>query len=121
MSPPSVSGVPSGFSMRKWQSEIRVAPSGRFFYAGQRVHESLAIFSVDEQTGALTLKENVPTMGKTPRHFTLDPSGKWLVAGNQESSSMVVFRVNETDGSLNMTAGPMMQPTPYVHLFVMLH
>ena len=120
MLPPTVSGVPSDFTMRKWQSEIRVEPSGRFVYAGERVHESLAIFEIDQKSGALSLKAHQPTMGKTPRHFTLDPAGKWLVAGNQESNSMVVFQINASDGSLKMTAGPMTQPTPYVHLFVML-
>jgi 6-phosphogluconolactonase len=117
---PAVSGVPADFALRRWQSEIRVTPNGKWVYAGERVHESIALFAVDQTTGVPKFMGNTPTMGKTPRHFTLDPSGKWLIAGNQESSSLVVFKINDADGSLTMTAGPIDQPTPYVHLFVTL-
>ena len=67
--PPAVSGLPADFAARKWQSEIRVAPSGRFVYVGERVHETIAIFEVNAQTGGLTLKGHQPTLGKTPRNF----------------------------------------------------
>jgi 6-phosphogluconolactonase len=117
---PAVSGLPSDFSLRKWQSEIRVTPNGKWVYAGQRVHESIAGFAVDQTSGVPTLLGHTPTMGKTPRHFTIDPSGQWLIAGNQESSSLVVFKINDADGSLTMTAGPIPQPTPYVHLVMLL-
>lgn len=117
--PPAVSGLPPDHMLpRKWQSEIRVAPSGKFLYAGERVHETLAIFAIDQSTGAITLKKNEPTLGKTPRNFVLDSSGKWLVVGNQESSSLVLFKVDPATGLLAKTAGPIGQPTPYVHLFV---
>ncbi len=113
----AVSGVPADFTMRKWQSEIRVAPSGRFVYAGERVHETLAIFEVNQSNGELTLKHNEPTLGKTPRNFALTSNGRFLVVGNQESSSLVLYRVNTGNGMLEKLAGPMEQSTPYVHLF----
>jgi 6-phosphogluconolactonase len=124
-----VSGVPADYStdpMDKWQSEIRVHPSGRFVYAGERARtpmvadQSVAVFAVDEKTGALRLKQNVPTMGRTPRNLVLDPAGKWLVVGNQESNSLVTFRIDPDKGTLTKAFGPMEQPTPYVHLYVML-
>jgi 6-phosphogluconolactonase len=119
---PAVSGLPTDYAStsRKWQSEIRVTPNGKWVYAGQRVHETIAVFAIDQATGAPHLMQNAPTLGKTPRHFTIDPGGTWLIAGNQESSSLVVFRINDADGSLKMTAGPLPQPAPYVHLFVTL-
>jgi 6-phosphogluconolactonase len=113
-----VSGVPDGYSMRKWQSEIRVAPSGKFVYAGERVHETLAVYEVDQGNGTLKLKKNVATEGKTPRNFALTPSGKWLVVGNQESSSLVLFKVEGDGGDLTKTQGPIDQPFPYVHLWL---
>jgi 6-phosphogluconolactonase len=118
--PPAVSGLPADFALRKWQSEIRVAPSGRFVYAGERVHETIAIFEVNAQTGGLTLKGHQPTLGKTPRNFMLDPSGTWMVVGNQESNSLISLRIDKATGGLTQAFGPVDQPTPYVHLFVSL-
>ena len=120
--PPAISGLPADYdpTARRWQSEIRVTPNGRWAYAGERVHQTIASFAIDKSSGMPSLMGHAPTMGKTPRHFTIDPSGGWLVAGNQESSSLVVYKINNDDGSLQMTDGPVPQPTPYVHLFVML-
>jgi 6-phosphogluconolactonase len=118
----AVFGLPQSYDpmARRWQSEIRVAPSGKYVYAGERVHESLAIFAVDPNSGSLTLKKNVETLGKTPRNFALTQDGKWLVVGNQESSSLVLFKVTGDGGDLEKTQGPIDQPFPYVHLFVTL-
>jgi 6-phosphogluconolactonase len=116
----SISALLPTYTGRKWQSEIRVAPSGRFVYVGERVDESLAIFSIDQQTGMLTLKGHQATYGKTPRNFVLDPTGTWLVVGNQESNSLVTFRIDVTTGDLTKTFGPMDLPTPYVHTFLTL-
>jgi 6-phosphogluconolactonase len=116
----AVFGLPQDYDpmARRWQSEIRVSPSGKFVYAGERVHESLAVFAVDPNNGSLTLKKNVATEGKTPRNFALTPNGKWLVVGNQESSSLVLFKVTGDGGDLEKTQGPIDQPFPYVHLFL---
>ncbi len=118
----AVFGLPKDYDpmARRWQSEIRVHPSGKFVYAGERVHESLAVFEVDGASGKLTLKKNVATEGKTPRNFALTPSGKWLVVGNQESSSLVLFKVEGDGGELVKKQGPIDQPFPYVHLFLTL-
>jgi 6-phosphogluconolactonase len=119
---PAVAGLPSDYDpmARKWQSEIRVTPNGKWVFAGERVHQTIAGFAIDPSNGLPKLLGHAPSMGKTPRHLTIDPSGKWLVAGNQESDTVVVYKINDADGSLQMAAGPLPQPTPYVHLFVML-
>jgi 6-phosphogluconolactonase len=119
-----ISGLPADYTGRKWQSEIRVHPSGKFVYAGERSHESIATFAIDQQTGKLTFKGNTPTMGKTPRNFALTLDGKWMVVGNQglmtDPGNLVLFSINQDSGKLTVADGPMMQATPYVHVFVML-
>ena len=114
----TISALLPTYMGRKWQSEIRVAPSGRYVYVGERVDESLAIFEVDQNSGKLTLKGHQATYGKTPRNFVLDPTGDWLVVGNQESNSLVSFQVDPDTGSLKKRFGPMDLPTPYVHVFM---
>ncbi len=91
--PPSYSGTPSA-------SAIRVHPSGRFVYSGNRGHDSIAIFHFDEKNGILELVGHQSTFGRTPREFNLTPDGQWLLVANQDSDFIVVFKVNLEDGSL---------------------
>jgi 6-phosphogluconolactonase len=96
----SLSTLPLGTSVANSTAEIVVHPSGRFVYASNRGHDSIAVFSVDARTGRLTLLANTPTGGRTPRNFALDPSGRWLLAANQRSDSIVTFAIDPTTGAL---------------------
>lgn len=52
-------------------SEIRLHPNGRFLYVGNRGHESLAVYKVDQTTGGLELVEIHATQGKLGRRAML--------------------------------------------------
>ena len=99
-------------------AEIAVHPSGKFVYASNRGHDSIAVFSVNRKTGQLTLVEHKPTQGKTPRHFAIDPTGNWLLAENQGSDSVVVFKVNTRSGALEATGQKLDVPSPVCAVFV---
>lgn len=81
-------------------AEVLVHPNGRFVYASNRGHNSLAIFSIDEKTGKLTRVGNESTRGEVPRNFRIDPTGGYIVCGNQNSANAVVFKVDTTTGKL---------------------
>ncbi len=100
----ALSTLPQGFHGRNDDVEITVHPSGRFVFASNRGHDTIAVFKVDPATGKLTSAGEYPTGGKEPRHFTLDPSGKFLLAENQNTNSIVVFRVDLTTGALSQVS-----------------
>src|SRR5262245_4649515 len=106
----TVSTLPASFSGTSSTAEIQVDRGGRFLYVSNRGHDSIAVFSIDQASGKLTVVDHTPTNGKTPRYFTLDPTGAYLVAANQNSSSVSVFRVNGTTGRL--TAGQTLTDVP---------
>jgi 6-phosphogluconolactonase len=108
----TISTLPKDFTGKKSAAEIQIHPSGKFLYASNRGHDSIAVFAVDKSKGTLTLVEHVPTQGKTPRNFAIDPSGSWLLAANQDSDDIVVFHVNPTTGRLSPAAGIVQVPTP---------
>jgi 6-phosphogluconolactonase len=95
--------LPEKFSGENTAAEIQVHPSGKFVYASNRGHDSIALFSVAPDTGKLTSLGHQETHGKTPRHFALEPGGRWLVAENQGSDSIVVFSVDTQTGRLTPT------------------
>lgn len=99
----AISMLPPGFDQTSHAAEVRVHPSGRFVYASNRGHDSIAIFSVEPETGKLTAVGHEPTQGKTPRGFTIHPNGKLLLVANQESDVVVVFRIDEQSGRLEPT------------------
>jgi 6-phosphogluconolactonase len=93
--------LPEGYTAPNLCAEVAVHPTGKFVYASNRGHDSLAIYSADEATGRLALVGHEPTRGKTPRHFVIDPSGTFLLAANLESDSIVVFQIDAQNGSLS--------------------
>jgi len=93
-------------------AEIRVHPTGKFLYASNRGHDSIAVFRIEPESGQLALVEIEPTQGKTPRNFCLDPTGTFLLAENQSSGTIVVFRIDQASGALMATGHSVAIPAP---------
>jgi 6-phosphogluconolactonase len=98
----------SGFST----AEIAAHRNGKFVYASNRGHHSIAMFSVDDATGRLTFMGVEPIHGKTPRNFVLDPTGKFLLAGGQDSNTVTVFAIDQATGRLTFTGQSVAVPSP---------
>jgi 6-phosphogluconolactonase len=78
-------------------SEIRLHPSGRFLYVGNRGHDSIACFGVEDTgtaTGLLTLVDVAESGGKTPRNFNFSGDGRHLLVGNQDSNNVTLFAID---------------------------
>jgi 6-phosphogluconolactonase len=108
----SISTLPQGVQGGNSTAEIQAHPSGRFLYGSNRGHDSIAVFSVDPTTGALTPVEQVSSGGKTPRGFGIDPGGRFLLAANQNSDNLVVFRIDPKNGRLTPTGQKFEVPSP---------
>src|SRR5467141_4004901 len=104
--------VPAGWTGTNYPADIHAASSGRTLYLSNRGHNSIAVFSVAEATGALALEQVVSTEGDWPRNFSLDPSGRWLLVANQRSDSVVVFGRDPDNGRLTPTRQRIAIPSP---------
>jgi 6-phosphogluconolactonase len=116
----TVSMLPEGFEGNNSAAEILVHPSGGFVYASNRGHNSIAVFSIDGQTGQLAPVQHASTLGSTPRNFGIDPLGKFLVAANQRSDNIVVFRIDSETGKLEPTGVEVAVPSPVCVRFLVL-
>ena len=96
----TISTLPKDFKGDIEDAEVAVHPSGKFLYASNRGHDSIAVFAIDGTKGTLTSIDYVPTGGKTPRSFEIDPTGSLLFAANQDSDNVVVFRIDPQTGRL---------------------
>lgn len=108
----TISTLPTDFKGTSFTAEVVVHPTGKFVYGSNRGHDSIAIFTVKEESGELALVGHEPTQGKTPRNFNLDPQGRFLLAANQQSDNIVVFRVDWNTGKLTPTGEQVHVPRP---------
>ena len=108
----TLSTLPADWTGANCPADIHVASSGRTAYVSNRGHNSLAVFSVADSTGALSLDQVVSARGDWPRNFSLDPTGRWLLVANQKSGSVVVFARDQESGRLTPTAQRLAVPSP---------
>ena len=95
----TVTTLPEGYTERNTCSQIQVSTSGRFLYAPNRGHDSIACFSVDTATGELTATGRVASEAR-PNAFSLGPQDKFLYSAGQDSGRMATFSVNQDTGEL---------------------
>jgi 6-phosphogluconolactonase len=108
----TISTLPDDFKGPNLGAEIKIAPSGRFVYASNRGHDSLAIYAVDQESGQLSVVGHESTQGVGPRDFTIDPSGALLLVANQDTDTVVTFWIDQDSGKLTTTGHVAHVPTP---------
>ncbi|REE66494.1 6-phosphogluconolactonase [Paenibacillus taihuensis] len=97
-----ISTLTESFTDATTCADIHVTADGRFLYASNRGHDSIAVYRVDAG-GTLELVQFAPSGGQTPRNFAISPDGEYLVAANQESSNIVTYRIDQATGELQPT------------------
>ncbi len=113
----TISSLPPGFAGSNFTSEIMVSADGHFVYAANRLHDSIAIFSVGEN-GTLTFLTEEWTRGDYPRSFNVEPGGNFLYCCNQRADAIAAFRLDRKTGGLAFTGNftPVGNPSIIVFL-----
>ena len=111
---PGLSGEPAA-SRPTTAAAVRLGPGGKFLYASNRGHDSIACFRVGPG-GLLAPEDWVSSRGKAPRDFCLSPGGEFLLACNQDSDTVAVFRVDGVTGKLTLR-GEYPVPAPVCLVF----
>ena len=94
--------LPDDFTAHSQCADIRITADGRFLYASNRGHNSIAIFTVDENA-QLERIGTESVRGDWPRNFTLSPDEKFMLVANQNSDNITVFSVDQKTGLLTFT------------------
>lgn len=98
----TISTLTPGYAGSNFCSEILVSGDGKFVYAGNRLRDSIGIFSVGPG-GDLAFVGEEWTRGNYPRSFNFDPTGRFLYCCNQRADNIAVFEVNSKTGGLKFT------------------
>jgi 6-phosphogluconolactonase len=115
----SVSMLADGFAGPGHGADIHVSDDGKFLYASTRstVNE-IAIYSIDQKTGMLSLIAKQPSFGKSSRTFDIDPSGNWLLSTSQVTNEIIVFKRDPVSGKLTPTGQKLPIDKPSLVKFV---
>ena len=98
-------------------AEVAISIDGNFLYASNRGEDTLVVFSISPDDGALTLVQRISCGGKTPRQFALAPEAHWLVCGNEDSATVTTFRRDGGTGKLSGPAQTIPLDSPMFALF----
>jgi 6-phosphogluconolactonase len=97
----TISSLPQGFKGENLCADLHIY--GRYLYASNRRHDSIAWYLIDEKTGRLSYEGEIPSGGKEPRGFAIDPTGSFLLAANHRSDNIVLFRIDSSTGKPSST------------------
>jgi len=99
----TVDTLPGDFTEENHASDVHVHPSGRFVYATNRGHDSIAVGAIDPDEGTVRITDRESTRGEWPRTFALDPEGSLLFAANLHTDGIVAFAIDGETGWLSAT------------------
>lgn len=99
----TLSTLPDGYAGTNFTSGIIVSPDGKYVYGLNRIHDSTAIFEIDQGSGDIKRVGEEWTRGDYPRHLTIDPTGKFLHVLNQRADHIATFRIESGGRRLAFT------------------
>ncbi|MCG8579892.1 MAG: lactonase family protein [Bacteroidales bacterium] len=97
----TITTLPHDFEGDSFCADIHISQDGRFVYASNRGHNSLAIYRVDSTGLELKLVGHELVRGEWPRNFSLTPDGKYVLVANQHSNNIVAFKRDSESGLLS--------------------
>ena len=112
-----LSTLPDSFTGNSRAAALQMDTHGRFLYASNRGFDSIAVFSIDPDSGAMAFLGAQPTYGKTPRFITPAPDGRFMFALNEDSDSIVSFSMDPDTGLLGAPAATAASGSPVCMVF----
>ena len=74
------------------QQGLTITREGDFLYTLINSDNRISAFSIDSETGRLTLIQNIPVEGVWPRALALCPNEKFMIAGCMLSGDLRIYR-----------------------------
>ncbi len=99
----TVTTLPNAWEGESKCSQIRMTPDGKYLYAPNRGHDSIAMFAVDPASGDLSPLGHAAAE-KIPRAFQICPEGRFLLSAGHESGRLAVYRIEDETGQLERIA-----------------
>ena len=107
----TITTLPEGFDDVNYCADIHVHPSGKFLYASNRGHGSIASYTVGGD-GTLAATGHFTQDVKWPRHFMITENGKYILIANERGDDIIVGELDAASGIINDTGKRIEVPAP---------
>jgi len=77
--------------------------NGQILIGSNRIHESLVLYRIDQNTGYMKTLGFYPTLGLTPRFITFNPDYSRFYAANEDSDTIVEMKLDADTGIIKYT------------------
>ncbi|MEE3339016.1 MAG: lactonase family protein [Candidatus Latescibacterota bacterium] len=99
----TVTTIPEDFDGVTHTADLCLTPDGRFLYGSNRGHDSLAMYAVDAETGALEPIGIESMGGPSPQNLTMSSDGRLLFVALSTSGKISSYRIDQGTGALMLT------------------
>lgn len=72
----------------------------------------MTVYSIDQETGLLSMIQNIKTGGEQPRFITVSPDGNALLAANELTDTITIFDIDKETGKLMDTGKQVATESP---------
>lgn len=95
----SLTTLPANFTEWNTCADIHITPNGKFLYASNRGHNSIAAYRIDEE-GLMTFIDWFKTE-PVPREFAIDVKGQYLYSAGLKSHKLAAYAIDSNTGRLS--------------------
>lgn len=107
----TLSTLPDSYAGHNLASEVVVSADGRFVYASNRGHDSIAVYDSGAGDREFRLRDIRSAEVAGPRHIGFSPDGATLFAAGQSSGTVRAFTVGDS-GELTPRGELLVTPSP---------
>ncbi len=95
----SLTTLPANFTQSNTCADIHLTPDGKFLYASNRGHNSIAAYKLDKD-GLMSLIDWFETEA-VPREFAIDTKGQYLYSAGLRSHKLAAYAIDANTGRLS--------------------
>ena len=95
--------LPSTYTGEGQASASILDKEGKILIGSNRIHESIVVYRIDQNTGYMTELGFYSCLGKTPRFITFNPDYSRFYAANEDSDTIVEMKLDSVSGQMEYT------------------
>lgn len=95
--------LPAAYTGEGQASASLLDKEGEILIGSNRIHESIVLYRIDQNTGYMTELGYYPTLGLTPRFITFNRDYSRFYAANEDSDTIVEMKLDSEKGMMEYT------------------
>lgn len=113
----NITTLPETYTGNGQASAVILSKNNEYLIGSNRIHDSLVIYKVDQNTGYIKEIGYESCLGKTPRFITFNNKGDKLFVANEDSDTIIEYDFDEVTGRLTFTGRIINTESPVCIIF----